>query len=76
MLFAAFVPGQGTELARGGRYDDIGKAFGRARPATGYSADLRPLLKIAAEVASTEGEAVLAPWGDDPGLLSLVNALN
>ncbi len=75
IVFAAFVPGQGTELARGGRYDDIGRAFGRARPATGYSADLRPLLKIAAEEAPAGSEAVLAPWSDDPGLLSLVKEL-
>lgn len=43
IVFAAFVPGYGQEVARGGRYDDIGKAFGRARPATGFSADLRIL---------------------------------
>jgi len=30
-------------LARGGRYDEVGKAFGRARPATGFSIDLRSL---------------------------------
>ena len=36
----------GNELARGGRYDDIGQAFGRKRPATGYSTDLRELLRL------------------------------
>ena len=40
-VFAAFVPGRGQEIARGGRYDDIGQVFGRARPATGFSTDLR-----------------------------------
>jgi ATP phosphoribosyltransferase regulatory subunit len=30
-------------VARGGRYDEVGKAFGRARPATGFSIDLRSL---------------------------------
>ena len=30
-------------IARGGRYDEVGKAFGRARPATGFSIDLRSL---------------------------------
>ena len=39
MLFALY-DAAGTELARGGRYDDIGEVFGRARPATGFSGDL------------------------------------
>jgi ATP phosphoribosyltransferase regulatory subunit len=33
-------------VARGGRYDEVGKAFGRARPATGFSIDLRSLASI------------------------------
>ena len=44
LIFAAFQPGVGRELARGGRYDGIGKVFGRARPATGFSADLNVLV--------------------------------
>jgi ATP phosphoribosyltransferase regulatory subunit len=43
IVFAAFVQGYGQEVARGGRYDDIGQVFGRARPATGFSADLKIL---------------------------------
>jgi len=39
MLFAAYDE-SGSELTRGGRYDAIGKAFGHARPATGFSGDL------------------------------------
>lgn len=46
-VFAAYVPGQGQAIAQGGRYDDIGRAFGRARAATGFSADLRQWLRIA-----------------------------
>jgi len=34
-------------VGRGGRYDDVGKAFGRARPATGFSIDLRALAGVA-----------------------------
>ncbi len=48
MVFAAFVPGHGRELARGGRYDGVGREFGMARPATGFSADLNELLRLAA----------------------------
>lgn len=43
VVFAAFVPEVGREIARGGRYDNIGAVFGRARPATGFSADLKVL---------------------------------
>ncbi|MCK5263361.1 MAG: ATP phosphoribosyltransferase regulatory subunit, partial [Gammaproteobacteria bacterium] len=41
VVFAAFVPGTGEAIARGGRYDDIGQIFGRARAATGFSTDLK-----------------------------------
>lgn len=43
VVFAAFVPGSGEAIARGGRYDDIGQIFGRARAATGFSTDLKLL---------------------------------
>ncbi|QHS09603.1 ATP phosphoribosyltransferase regulatory subunit [Sinimarinibacterium sp. NLF-5-8] len=46
VVFAAFVPGHGREIARGGRYDGIGAAFGTAQPATGFSADLNELLRL------------------------------
>lgn len=39
-------------VARGGRYDDVGKAFGRARPATGFSMDLRTLAGVNANAKS------------------------
>ncbi len=42
VLFAAYTS-NGEELARGGRYDDVGAAFGRPRPATGFSGDLKKL---------------------------------
>lgn len=46
MVFAAFVPEHGREIARGGRYDGIGAEFGAARPATGFSADMNELLRL------------------------------
>lgn len=46
LVFAAYVPGQGEAVANGGRYDDIGRVFGRARPATGFSFDLKTLLGL------------------------------
>ncbi|MCK4676462.1 MAG: ATP phosphoribosyltransferase regulatory subunit, partial [Gammaproteobacteria bacterium] len=46
VVFAAFVPQLGQAIARGGRYDDIGKVFGRARAATGFSTDLKVLNQL------------------------------
>ena len=44
IVFAAYIPGYGQAIANGGRYDDIGEIFGRARAATGFAADLKTLL--------------------------------
>ncbi len=46
IVFAAYAKGCSNAIALGGRYDEIGKAFGRARPATGFSMDLRELSKL------------------------------
>jgi ATP phosphoribosyltransferase regulatory subunit len=43
VVFDAYCDGITGPVARGGRYDEVGKAFGRARPATGFSIDLRAL---------------------------------
>ena len=43
VVFDAYCDGVSGSVARGGRYDEVGKAFGRARPATGFSIDLRGL---------------------------------
>jgi ATP phosphoribosyltransferase regulatory subunit len=46
VVFDAYCDGVSGPVARGGRYDEVGKAFGRARPATGFSIDLRSLSSI------------------------------
>ena len=46
LVFAAFVADHGREIARGGRYDGVGAAFGEHRPATGFSADINELLRL------------------------------
>ena len=46
MVFAAYADDCSNAIALGGRYDEIGKAFGRARPATGFSMDLRELFRL------------------------------
>ena len=45
VVFDAYCDGVTGAVARGGRYDEVGKAFGRARPATGFSIDLRSLAR-------------------------------
>ena len=67
MVFAAFTPQSGQAIARGGRYDHIGEVFGRARPATGFSADLKWLVQLAAP-ASPRDEKIFAPAVDDIAL--------
>jgi ATP phosphoribosyltransferase regulatory subunit len=46
VVFDAYCDGVSGPVARGGRYDEVGKAFGRARPATGFSIDLRSLASL------------------------------
>ena len=60
-------------LALGGRYDEVGKAFGRARPATGFSLDLRDLAR--AVPTFEQKSSMRAPFGDDPSLLAEVAQL-
>lgn len=74
VMFAAYVPGIGQEVARGGRYDDIGQLFGRARPACGFSADLNMLLKLGSRVHPAD-QSILAPAVDDPLLMLRIQQL-
>ncbi|MDH3859822.1 MAG: ATP phosphoribosyltransferase regulatory subunit, partial [Gammaproteobacteria bacterium] len=65
---------QGSEIARGGRYDDVGEVFGNARPATGFSADLLNLYQLCG--ARGEFEAgILVPDEDDAALAELIQQL-
>jgi ATP phosphoribosyltransferase regulatory subunit len=73
VMFALYVPGLPNAVARGGRYDDVGEVFGRARPATGFSMDLRELARLLPGAQRTS--AIRAPWGDDPGLRAKVAQL-
>jgi ATP phosphoribosyltransferase regulatory subunit len=69
VVFAAFVPGFGREVARGGRYDQIGKTFGGARAATGFSADLKVLARLGRKLRDqTETIAIIAPSVVDSNL--------
>ncbi|MBS0354111.1 MAG: ATP phosphoribosyltransferase regulatory subunit [Proteobacteria bacterium] len=73
VVFAAYGGKSPVALALGGRYDSVGRAFGRGRPATGFSLDLR---ELAAQVADPVlPGAVLAPGGRNPQLQAAIAAL-
>ena len=59
VVFDAYCDGVAGAVARGGRYDEVGRAFGRPRPATGFSIDLRELAGSAAQ--GRPHPAILAP---------------
>lgn len=73
VMFAAYVPGLPNAVARGGRYDHVGEAFGRARPATGFSMDLRELARLIPSAGRTR--AIRAPWGTEPALRQTIAEL-
>lgn len=74
IVFAAYSPGYGRAVAKGGRYDDIGEAFGRARPASGFDTDLKVLAKLTGiDIKRMPG--ILAPKGSDQLLLKKIAEL-
>ncbi|WP_016855440.1 ATP phosphoribosyltransferase regulatory subunit [Halomonas smyrnensis] len=72
MMFAAHVPGYSQALAKGGRYDDTGRAFGRARPATGFSLELKLLANLVPSEPPHDG--IWAP-AEGEGLAEAIKAL-
>lgn len=78
VVFAAYQTGFGYEVARGGRYDDIGAAFGRARPANGFSTDLKTLCALSGSGAASgarTGGGVFVRAGDVEGAADTIAAL-
>jgi ATP phosphoribosyltransferase regulatory subunit len=73
VTFAAYCAGQAQAIALGGRYDEVGRAFGRARPATGFSLDLRQLAQLAPRAGARS--AILAPHAGDDALRQCVRRL-
>lgn len=73
MVFAAYAQGCSGPLAFGGRYDEVGQVFGRARAATGFSLDLRGLVKALPALNVKKG--ILAPYGKEESLLNKINSL-
>jgi len=73
VMFAAYVDKLPQPIARGGRYDHVGEAFGRSRPATGFSMDLLTLSNLAP--LAKRRSAILAPWIMDSDLASKIAEL-
>ncbi|SEQ04966.1 MULTISPECIES: ATP phosphoribosyltransferase regulatory subunit [Pseudomonas] len=75
VVFAAFVPGSGQAIAQGGRYDNIGANFGRARPATGFSTDLKTLVMLGQAEMTEPLTGIWAPHGEDAQLWNAIRQL-
>jgi ATP phosphoribosyltransferase regulatory subunit len=73
MVFAAYHAGSHDAIALGGRYDDLGKCFGRARAATGFSMDLRQLYRL---LPAQQGKlGICAPHQEDAALRAMITEL-
>ncbi|MBC2770275.1 ATP phosphoribosyltransferase regulatory subunit [Pusillimonas minor] len=73
VVFSIYAQGWHDALVRGGRYDGVGKVFGRSRPATGFSLDLRKL--SAGLGAPPLTRAIQAPWGTQSALVQAIRSL-
>ena len=73
VMFAAYVEGLPAAIARGGRYDMVGEAFGRSRPATGFSLDIMTLARLSK--IDSRRAAILAPWSNDQKLTQAIAKL-
>jgi ATP phosphoribosyltransferase regulatory subunit len=73
IVFTAYCAGLPNAIVRGGRYDEVGRAFGRARPATGFSLYVNELMRVVPDLDPRP--AIRAPWGRDPALLAAIAEL-
>lgn len=73
LRFAVYATGVTDTLARGGRYDEVGAAFGRNRPAVGFSLDVKQLAAVVAPPPLRA--AIRAPWLADDALSDVIARL-
>lgn len=73
VMFSIYAHDWHDALVRGGRYDGVGRAFGRSRPATGFSLDLRKLSSGLPPAPLVK--AIRAPWGTDAALVAALRQL-
>jgi len=75
IVFAAFVPGFGSEVARGGRYDNLTGQQEQSLPATGFSADVKILARLSSLNETQQKQIILAPDVDDAALHETIRQL-
>ena len=73
VVFSVYADGWHDALVRGGRYDGVGAMYGRSRPATGFSLDLRKL--SGGLPPAKAARAIRAPWGNDASLITMLEQL-
>lgn len=75
MTFAAYLEALPQPVVRGGRYDGIGLAFGRSRPASGFTVYLRALSSVLLAQEPERPDAIVAGPENDPILAREVEKL-
>ena len=73
MRFAIYAQGVTDALVRGGRYDEVGAAFGRSRPAVGFSLDIKQLVPVVQPRPLKA--AIRAPWVDREDMRQVIQRL-
>ncbi len=71
--FSIYLPGASSAVVRGGRYDEVGAVFGRNRPATGFSLDVKAMVSVL-PLSALRG-AIRAPWREGTDLNAAIGAL-
>ena len=73
LVFSVYADQCYSPIALGGRYDNIGASFGRNRPATGFTMDLKNIVTLFPN--SKKARAILAPQSNDGGLQKAIETL-
>ena len=73
LVFSVYADQCYSPIALGGRYDNIGASFGRKRPATGFTMDLKNIVTLFPN--GKKAKAILAPQGNDAGLEKAIETL-
>ena len=73
LVFSVYADQCYSPIALGGRYDNIGASFGRKRPATGFTMDLKNIVTLFPN--GKKAKAILAPQGNDAGLQKAIETL-
>ncbi len=74
LIFSVYSPDLGQAIGNGGRYDHVGEAFGRSRPATGFNVSLNALLALSANGRDAVS-GIFAPNMDDESAREAVRRL-